>query len=451
MSLRPYIYNLVSLGGMIVLLGTAWLLSSSKKNINWRVLLWGFVLQMAFGAFIFLFPPGRQLFIFINEIVVVVLGSAVSGVRFVFGWLAAPQEVFGPAFASMVKSGQMKAIPNLFILATQSLPTIIFFSALVSLLYYLRIMPLIIKGFAILFSKLMRISGAESLAAASNIFVGVESTLTVKPYLEEMTKSELAVVLTAGMATVASSVLGLYVLSLQGVFPTIAGHLISASILSAPAAIMMAKLIVPEDDTPKTIGKDVEPHYEREPNVFASVINGANDGLKLVFGIVALLIAVLGLVALVNLMLGFGVGLFNKICHTAFTLSLDDIFGLVFYPFTLAIGVPVEDAFTIARVIGERVVSTEVKSYSDLAALMASGSLKYQRSAVIASYALCGFAHIPSLAIFVGGISALAPGRMKDLTTIALRALVAATLACLFTACIAGFFYTTTPFVLRIK
>ncbi|MEK6793135.1 MAG: nucleoside transporter C-terminal domain-containing protein [Spirochaetota bacterium] len=451
MKLQPYIYNLVSLGGMVVLLGTAWLLSSSKKNINWRALVWGFALQMAFGAFIFLFPPGRQLFIFLNDIVVAILNSSLAGVRFVFGWLAAPNEVLGPLFGNMVKSGQMKAVPNLFILATQSFPTIIFFSALMALLYYLKIMPLIIKGFSFVFAKLMRISGAESVATASNIFVGVESALTVKPYLEEMTKSELALVLTAGMATIASSVLGIYVMALKGTFPSIAGHLISASILSAPAAIMMAKLMVPEDDAPKTMGKDVEPHYERDANVFASVINGANDGLKLVFGIVALLIAVLGIVALVNLTLGFGVGIFNKICHTTFTLVLDDIFGLVFYPFTLAIGVPVEDAFKIARVIGERVVSTEVKSYSDLAALMASGSLKYQRSAVIASYALCGFAHIPSLAIFVGGISALAPGRMKDLTSIAARALVAATLACLFTACIAGFFFTTTPIVLHFK
>ena len=213
-----------------------------------------------------------------------------------------------------------------------------------SILYFCRIMPLVIRGFSWLFTRLMRISGAEALCAASNIFVGVESALTVKPYLEKMTRSELCTVMTAGMATVASNVLALYVYCVGDRFPNIAGHLVSASILSAPAALVMAKILVPEDETPVTLGRVVEGYYEREHTLFEAIINGAHAGMKLIFGIVALLLAALGLVA--------------------------------------------------------------------------------------------------SMAIFVGGVAAVAPSRTRDVADVALRALVAATLACLLTACVAGVFVT---------
>ncbi|OGD11181.1 MAG: nucleoside transporter, partial [Candidatus Aminicenantes bacterium RBG_13_62_12] len=290
------------------------------------------------------------------------------------------------------------------------------------------------------FSGTMRLSGAESLCASSNIFVGVESALVVRPYLRDMTISELTTILAAGMATIASTVLALYVTFLREVLPTIAGHLISASVLSAPAAVVMSKLIVPETGKPKTLGLDVEPAYEREDSVIMAVINGAHGGLKLLAGIVALLLAFLGLLALVDLVLGWMGGNVNHWFGWNVQWSLSSLLGLIFYPFTLLIGVPPQDASAVARLIGERTVATEIVSYQHLAEMLKSGALVHPRSAIIASYALCGFAHVASLAIFIGGVGALAPERLKDLSRTGLRALLAATLACLQTAAVAGAF-----------
>ncbi len=253
-----------------------------------------------------------------------------------------------------------------------------------------------------------------------------------------MTRSELCTVLTAGMATIASNVLALYVFILKGQFPTIAGHLVSASILSAPAAIVMSKVLLPETEKPVTLGVEVKPHYERESSIMEAIINGANAGLKLIFGIVALLIAFLGILALFD----SGLGWLGEFVGIKTELSFTVILGYVFYPFALVIGVPSADAMEVAKLIGERVVATEVKSYQDLAVLLSDGALKEPRSAFLATYALCGFAHVASLAIFVGGIAALVPERTKDLSGVGFRALLAATLACLMTAAVAGTFYT---------
>jgi CNT family concentrative nucleoside transporter len=416
------VYNLVSFSGIFVLIGFAWFLSADRKNMNWRVVGWGIGLQILIGFFIFVVPVGSRLFLVVNDIVVEVLDSASAGAKFVFGPLAlAPGETSETGEESLG-----------FILAFQAFPTIIFFSALIAILYYFKIMPLIIRGFAYVFTKLMRISGAESLVAASNIFVGIESALTVKPYLSRMTRSELCTILTAGMATVASNVLALYVLSLQTQFPKIAGHLVSASLLSAPAALVMSKIILPEKETPETLGVHVRPFYEKENSLFEAIINGANAGVKMIVGIVALLIAVLGLVALVDLGLSaLGPG-----------WSLKAIFGYIFYPFTVILGVPRSDWGVISKIIGERVIVTEVVAYKDLAIALEGDILRHpERSAVIATYALCGFTHLASMAIFVGGISALAPDRTRNIGGSALRALLAATLACLLTACVAGTFY----------
>jgi len=286
------------------------------------------------------------------------------------------------------------------------------------------------------------VSGAESLATASNIFVGVESNLTIRPHLATLTASELCTVLTAGMATVASNVLALYVLMLQKRFPAIAGHLISASLISAPAALLMSKLLLPESGKPVTLGLNVEPYYERESSLFEAIINAANAGVRMIAGIVALLIAVLGLVALVDLVLaGLGDWL-NPLLGTQGHWSLGGLFGYLFYPLTLALGVPVHDAGVVSRIVGERVIVTEVAAYGDLAAAMDKGLLLHPRSVVITTYALCGFAHVASMAIFVGSLCALAPQCAKGIGPIAVRALVAATLACLMTACVAGTFFT---------
>jgi len=423
------IYNLVSFAGIFVLVGFAWILSADKKNMNWRVIIWGIGLQILIALFIFIVPAGSKLFLVVNDIVVSILDSASAGAKFVFGRLAlAPGQVSETGEESLG-----------FILAFQAFPTIIFFSALIAILYYLGIMPLVIRGFAYVFTKLMRISGAESLVAAGNIFVGIESTLTVKPYLSRMTNSEICTILTAGMATVASNVLALYVFSLKSQFPTIAGHLVSASLLSAPAALVMSKIIFPEKQSPETLGVHVRPFYEKEKSLFEAIINGANAGVKMIVGIVALLIAVLGLVALVDLLLST-VG--TRIFGLENEWSLKAIFGYIFYPFTLVLGIPPSDAGAVSKIIGERLIVTEVVAYKDLAVALEQNLLQHERSAVITTYALCGFAHLASMAIFVGGISALAPDRVRNIGGVAFRALLAATLACLLTACVAGTFFT---------
>jgi CNT family concentrative nucleoside transporter len=431
-------YNLVSFTGIFFLLGFAWLFSSDKRNMNWRLIFWGVGLQMFFAFFIFVFPAGSKIFLFLNSLVVKILNSSTAGAEFVFGRLALPP-------GGVYEAGEESLG---FILAFQSFPTIIFFSALIAILYYFNIMQWILKGFAYIFTKLMKLSGAESLCASSNIFVGIESALTIKPHLREMTKSELCTILTAGMATVASSVLALYIFSLKEQFPTIAAHLISASILSAPAALIMSKIIIPEGEVPKTLGEHVEVHYEKETNVFEAIINGANSGVKLIVGIVALLIAVLGLVALVDLILGGIGGRINLLFGINLDWSLKGLLGYIFYPFTVMLGVPPSDAGVIAGLIGERAILTEVPAYQHLAVAMESGLLKHPRSAVVATYALCGFAHFASMAIFVGGISVLVPEKREALSKVGFRALLAATLACLMTACIAGTFFTESSILL---
>ncbi len=422
-------YNLVSFAGIFILIGFAWLVSAERRAVNWRVVLWGVGLQLVFALFVFVIPAGARFFLAINDVVVGVLDSAGAGARFLFGRLALPPGATNEAGEESLG----------FILAFQALPTIIFFAALVAALYYVGIMSWLIRLFSKVFTRLMRVSGAESLCAASNIFVGVEAATTVRPYLSAMTRSELCTVLTAGMATIASSVLALYVFILQGQFPTIAGHLVSASILSAPAAIVMSKLLLPETGAPETLGVEVKPHYEREASIIEAVINGANAGLKLVLGIVALLIAFLGMIALFDAVLG-GVG---GMLGLEAELSLTAVLGYVAYPFTLVIGVPPADAMEVAKLIGERAVATEVKAYQDLAVLLSEGAFRSPRSAFLAAYALCGFAHVASLAIFVGGIAALVPERTRDLSDVGLRAFVAATLATLMTAAVAGTFYSS--------
>ena len=425
-------YNLVSLAGLFGIVVLAWVLSANRRVVNWRVVFWAMVLQLAFGAVVFLSSPGRAAFVAANSAVDGVLKSAAHGTGFVFGDLGRPTATFDPA------SVRYQLGP---VLATEALATVVFFAALMSVLYYIGLMPLLLRGFAWVFTRLMRLSGAESLCAASNIFVGVESATTVRPYLADMTDSELCTVLTVGMATIASTVLGAYVGMLSSQFQNIAGHLISASLLSAPAALVMSKLLVPETGQPKTLGRTVDIAYQRESNLIEAIINGANAGVRLLVGIVALLLAFLGLVALVNLVLGGVGGWINTGLGWQVEWSLQGLLSYVGYPLALLVGVPIEDAGTVGELLGTRAILTEFVSYGELARHMQSGTFVHARSVVIAAYALCGFAHVASLAIFVGGVSALAPSRARDLARIGPRALLAATLACLMTAAVAGAFF----------
>ncbi|MCL4457518.1 MAG: nucleoside transporter [Nitrospirae bacterium] len=425
-------YNFISFIGIFILMAIAWMLSANRKVINWRVIIWGTALQLIFALFIFVVPAGSKVFLFVNDAVVKILESATAGTKFLFGRLALPPGAKGEAGEESLG----------FFLAFQALPTIIFFASIMAALYYIGVMPRLIKAFSKVFTRLMKISGAESLSVSSNIFVGVEANMTVLPYLNTMTRSELCTILAAGMSTTASNVLALYVFMLQGRFPTIAGHLVSASILSAVAAIVISKIIMPETEKPETIGINVEPHYEKESSIMEAIIKGANEGVKMVVGIVALLLAFLGIVALVDYILtGTGTAI-NNLIGIQMDWSLKGLLGYLFYPFALIIGVPPSDAFEIAKLIGERAVLTEIKAYQDLSVLLSSNTLKDPRSAVLAAYALCGFAHVASMAIFIGGTAALIPKRTKDLSAVGFRALIAATLATLMTAAVAGTFFT---------
>lgn len=410
----------------------AWVFSRNRRNINWKVLCWGTSLQLLFAFFIFYIPGGSNVFLWINTAVIKILSFAGEGIYFVFGPLSISPGQTGPAGEKSIG----------FILAFQALPLVIFFSALMSLLYYFGIMQKVIKFFSYIFTKLMRVSGAESLCAASNIFVGIESALTVRPYIENMTLSELCTILTAGMSTIASTVLALYVGLLREHFPTIAGHLISASILSAPAAIVMSKLLCPEDEVPLTLGKVAEVYYEKPRSWVEAIIKGSNEGVKLCVGIVALLLSFLGLLAMFNWFISEIGKLLGALFHFEIDLSLQKILSYFYYPLAFLMGVPLRDIPVVSLLLAERNIVTELVSYQHLNELISKGVITDPRSIVIATYSLCGFAHIASLAIFVGGISALAPGRAMDLARLGFRSLFAAVLACLMTGAVAGVVYT---------
>lgn len=414
------IYNLISFGGLFVLMALAWAFSSDRRNVNWRVVIWGTLLQLLLAAIIFWAPGVDRVFSLLNGGFLKLLTAAQAGQKFVFGSL-------GEGSGEAQKLG--------FILAFQAFPTIIFFSALMGLLYYWRIMPLMIRAFAAIFSRFMRVSGAESLCTATNIFMGIESFTCIRPYMATMTRSEFCTILTAGMATVASSTMGLYVLFLKDLFPGIAGHLMIASVLSAPAALIMSKLLVPESGRPDTLGINPQMTRTGDAGSLDAIINGAMAGLQMVLGVAALLIAFLGLLALANILVGAGGRLFGA------ELSLGGLLGHLFYPLALITGIPPADATFAGNLLGLRLVATEVPAYQQLATALANHSFTDPRSPIIIAYCLCGFAHIASLAIFTGGAVALVPERRADIVSVGVRALAAATLACLMTGAVAGVFF----------
>ncbi|HMG35574.1 MAG TPA: nucleoside transporter C-terminal domain-containing protein [Blastocatellia bacterium] len=416
------INHLVSALGFVVFASIAWLLSNNRKKVVWKTVGAGLGLQILLGALIFRFPGSHRAFLWMNDAVLALLNASKAGTAFLFGPLAAAP-------------GEQGSIG--FVLVFQVLPVAIFFAAFTAALYHLKLLQWIVRVFAWVFHRTMKISGAESLCGAANIFVGVESALVVRPYLEGMTRSELLCVLTTGMGTVASSTLGVYVAFLSGSFPEIAGHLVSASVMVIPAAVVVSKLLVPETETPATAtGVPREDGSSGSRNLMGAIIEGAMDGLKLAAGITALLIAVLGLVALGDKILGVASGWIGL----AEPLSLVRLLTWIFYPFAYLLGIQSGDVNEAARLLGERVILTEVVSYQDLAQLVSSGRFTDPRTVVVLSYALCGFAHVASVAIFVGGTAALAPSRRDDLAALGWRALVAATLATLMTGCVAGIF-----------
>ena len=410
--------NLGSLGGWCTLASLAWLIGGCRRPVPWRTVRGGTMLIFILGGLVFLFPPTRIALLWINDGVLAALEAGLAGSLFVFGPLAA-----GPGQSTAAGESSIG-----FILATQALPAVIFFAGLMALLYHFRLVQPVIRIFAVLFRKTLGLSGVESLAGAANIFVGVESAATVRPYLACMTRSELLTLLTCGMSTVASSTLALYVLFLKDSFPLIAGHVISASVLSIPTAALVSKLLLPETGL---VGDEAIPEEDRSGqagNPIAALSAGAMDGLKLAAGIATLLIAVLGLAALIDLMLGL------------ISLDLSQLLSWLFTPLAWLLGIEAGDLPEAARLLGQRAVLTEVVAYRSLGELAAAGSLA-PRTILVLSYALCGFAHLASVGIFIGGIAALAPERREDLAGLAWRALVGATLATLMTGALAGIFY----------
>ena len=416
------VQHAVSVVGFLVFVGLAWLLSNNRRQVAWKTVVAGVALQLLIGLIIFRLPVSHRILLWLNDAVLALLNASRAGSLFLFGPLAA-------------SPGEQGSIG--FILMFQVLPVVIFFAAITSMLYHLRVLPVLVRLFARLFHRTMRISGAESLSSAANIFVGIESAVVVRPYLEKMTRSELLLILTTGLATVASSSLGVYVAFLTPVFPQIAGHLLSASILSIPACVVVAKLLVPETETPETLAAvPAEDESNRSRNLISAIIQGAMDGVKLAAGISALLIAILGLVALIDKLLGAG----SSWLGMSQPLSFVRILSWLFYPFAFLLGLQLSDVPTAARLLGERVILTEVVSYNHLAELISSGQITDTRTVVILSYALCGFAHVAAVAIFVGGTAVLAPSRRDDLASLGFRALLAATLATMMTGCVAGMF-----------
>ncbi len=415
--------HLISLAGFFVFAAIAWLLSANRRNVDWRTVGWGIGLQFLIGLLVFKLPGSRQAFLWLNDGVLALLDAAKAGSDF----------LLGPLSTGKTQEGT----PLGFILAFQALPIAIFFSAFAAALYHFGILQFIVRLFAKLFHRTMGISGAESLSSAANIFVGVESALVVRPYIEKMTRSELLTVLSTGMATAASTTLGLYVILLGKSFPQIAGHLMSASVIAIPAAIVMAKLLLPETETPETassIPKEEETPHAR--NLMSAIIEGSMDGMRLAAGIAALLVAGLGMVALLDKLVGWP----SRLLGLPEPLSIVKILGWVFYPLAALLGIARADIAEAGRLLGERVLLTEVVSYQELSVMIASGQITDPRTVVILTYALCGFTHVASIAIFVGGTAALAPSRRDDLAALGFRALLAATLATLMTGCIAGIF-----------
>jgi CNT family concentrative nucleoside transporter len=422
--------------GIVFILGIGFAFSANRKKIDWRLVIIGVSLQITFATLFILVDEVAMVFKWIADLVVEFLAVSEQGAQFVFGGLVDPSQSMGYIFAFKV------------------LPTIIFFSAFTSLLYYLGILQKIVFVFAWVMSKTMRLSGAESLAAAANIFIGqTEAPLVVKPYLEKMTKSEMLCLMVGGMATIAGGVLAAFIEFLGGTDPEtkaiFAQHLITASIMSAPAAIVMAKMLYPETD-PETIDRKLDISKEKiGSNVLDAISRGTTDGLKLAVNVGAMLLVFTAIIAVVNWFLGDLIGdptgLNDLIVETTEgryeKFSMQYILGNLFAPIAWIIGVPSDDIVAVGQLLGEKTILNEFFAYASLSKLKAAGTIVNYRSIVIATYALCGFANFASIGIQIGGIGVLAPGQRKTLAAFGIKALIGGTCAALLTATIAGMLF----------
>jgi len=415
--------------GFLILMG--YLLSSNRRRIDWNLVSTGLLLQLVFALLVLKVDRVAQSFDWLSQQVVTFLNFSEKGAEFLFGGLVNNQETFGYIFAFKV------------------LPTVVFFSAFTSVLYYFGIIQRVIKGFAWVMSRTMRLSGAESLAAAANIFIGqTEAPLVVKPYLDKMTKSELMCLMVGGMATIAGGVLAAYIAFLGGSSEAekiyFAKHLLTASIMSAPAAIVIAKMLYPETEA---VDRKLDVSKEKiGANVLDAIARGTTDGLKLAINVGAMLLVFTALIAVFNWItvdwIGGPTGLNEQISAQTsgrYTgLSLQYILGNLFAPVAWIIGVPATDIVAVGQLLGEKTILNEFFAYASLSDLKNSGLLTSNRSIVIATYSLCGFANFASIGIQIGGIGGLAPSQQANLAKFGIKALIGGTVAALMTATIAG-------------
>ena len=400
--------------GYVVLIGLAWLMSSHRGRFPWRIVAWGTALQITFAAVILKTTGGKQFFDLLGSIFTRLISFADKGSSFLFRDLSAQ------AFAFSV------------------LPIIIFFSALTSVLYHIGVMQLVVKVIAKVMQQTLGTSGAESLSAASNIFVGqTEAPLVVRPFVARMTRSELMAIMVGGFATIAGSVMGIYVKE----FGISAGHLLTASVISAPAGLLIAKVLQPETEIPETLGTQSIRMPKTSSNLIEAISNGASDGLMLTLNVAAMLLAFIALIALADFCLeNTTLWVQRKLgVVTPIAVNLSFILGWAFAPIAWLMGISPGECRTAGELLGIKMVATEFMAYEQLGTILKSPTPGLsERSGVILTYALCGFSNFASIGIQVGGIGALAPERRRELTEIAFKAMLGGTLACCMTGCIAA-------------
>jgi|TARA_B100000530_G_scaffold48042_1_gene26714 CNT family concentrative nucleoside transporter len=394
--------------GVIVLLGIAFAMSNNRSAISWKLVIWGLSLQFIFAIIILKSPIGIPFFSTIDIFIKNLLSFSDAGSDFLF-----------KSFSNNIVEGPLMNF------AFRILPTLIFFSSLITVLYHLGVMQFLVKNTARIMQKTMGTSGSETLCISGNIFVGqTEAPLLVQPFVSTMTNSELTAVMIGGFATVAGGVMAMYV-SMLGDVPGIAGHLLAASIMSAPAALVVAKIIYPETEESKTKGDLVISIENNDDNVMEALSRGATNGMKLAANVAAMLIAFVAIIAMINALLGI------------FGFSLEQILGLIFSPLAWTMGVPWNEANLVGSLMGKKLVLTELIAYGDLSSSI-SNNLLSERSAIISSYALCGFANFASIGIQLGGIGGIAPERRKDISKLGVKTMFGGALASWLTATIAG-------------
>ncbi len=406
-----------SVAGLALLLGLAWALSENRRAVPWRIVLAGLALQLALAALLLKAPPVQVFFLALNEALLALERATQAGTSFVFGFLGgapAPFAATGPG--------------STFVLAFRALPLILVVSALSALLFYWRVLPVLVKALSALLEKTMGVGGAVGLSTAANIFVGmVEAPLVIRPYLARLTRGELFIVMTCGMAGVAGTVMVLYASVLGAAVPSAMGHILAASLISAPAAIVVAALMIPPAGAPSSATLELDAPAK---NSMDAIVRGTADGLALLLNIVALLVVLVALVTLVNLMLAA-----LPLVDGA-PITLQRALGVAMAPLVWLAGVPWSEAATAGALMGTKTVLNEFIAYVEMAALP-PGELS-ERSRIIMTYALCGFANFGSLGILVGGLTAMVPERRDEVLSLGLRALVSGTLATLVTAASVG-------------